>query len=207
MCPLAIRAEDSALAKSSTNVYAQRLLLVYARNVTVPLTLLGLLEREPSHGYDLKREYDTYFGRGKPLPFGQVYATLRRLARDGKVAGGDAEPGAGPDRKRYAITELGATEFDAWLAQPIEPELHLQTVLFSKVVLALMLGRPAETYLDTQRAAHLQRMRELTEIKRTGGLMDGLLADHGLFHLEADLRWIDVTSARLNALAEMVRTQ
>jgi DNA-binding PadR family transcriptional regulator len=173
--------------------------------MTVPLTLLGLLEREPSHGYDLKRDYDAYFGRGKPLPSGQVYATLRRLARDGKVAGGDAEPGAGPDRKRYAITELGATEVDAWLAQPIEPEPHLQTTLFSKVVLALMLGRPAETYLDTQRAAHVQRMRELTAIKRTGGLMDALLADHGLFHLEADLRWIDVTSARLGALAEMVR--
>jgi len=78
-------------------------------------------------------------------------------------------------------------------------------VLFSKVVLALMLGRPAETYLDAQRTAHLQRMRELTELKRTRGLMDALLADHGLFHLEADLRWIDVTSARLNALAEMVR--
>jgi hypothetical protein len=68
-----------------------------------------------------------------------------------------------------------------------------------------MLGRPAEAYLDAQRAAHLQRMRELTKIKRTGGLMDALLADHGLFHLEADLRWIDVTSARLGALAEMVR--
>ena len=54
-----------------------------------------------------------------------------------------------------------------------------------------MLGRPAEEYLDTQRAAHLRRMRELTEIKRTGGLVDALLADHGLFHLEADLRWID----------------
>ncbi len=172
--------------------------------MTVPLTLLGLLEREPSHGYDLKRDYDTYFGRGKPLPFGQVYATLGRLARDGKVRGGDAEPGAGPDRKRYAITDLGASELDAWLVQPIEPEPHLQTVLFSKVVLALMLGRPAETYLDTQRAAHIQRMRELTEIKRTGALMDTLLADHGLFHLEADLRWIDVTSARLSALAEMV---
>jgi DNA-binding PadR family transcriptional regulator len=173
--------------------------------VNVPLALLGLLEREPSHGYDLKRDYDTYFGRGRPLPFGQVYATLGRLARDGKVIGGDAEPGAGPDRKRYAITPLGAREFDAWLIQPIEPEPHLQTVLFSKVVLALMLGRPAESYLDAQRAAHLQRMRELTELKRTGGLMDALLADHGLFHLEADLRWIDVTSARLNALAEMVR--
>ncbi len=174
--------------------------------MSVPLTLLGLLQREPSHGYDLKRDYDEYFGRGKPLPFGQVYATLGRLARDGKVSGGDAEPGAGPDRKRYAITELGAREVDTWLAEPIEPEPHQQTLLFSKVVLALMLDRPAEDYLDAQRAKHMQRMRQLTEVKRSGGLLDALLADHSLFHLEADLRWIDVTAARLSALAEMVRT-
>jgi len=171
----------------------------------VPVTLLGLLEREPSHGYDLKREYDTYFGRGKPLPFGQVYATLARLARDGKAVAGDSEPGAGPDRKRYAITDLGAAEVESWLAEPVEPEPHLQTVLFAKVVLALMLGRPAEHYLDAQRAAHLQRMRELTDLKQSKGVVDMLLADHGLFHLEADLRWIDMTAARLSTLADAVR--
>jgi DNA-binding PadR family transcriptional regulator len=173
--------------------------------MSVPLTLLGLLEREPSHGYDLKRDYDTFFGRGRPLPFGQVYATLARLARDGKVVT-DVEPGAGPDRKRYVITDLGVTEVETWLTEPVEAEPHLQTVLFSKVVLALMLGRPADRYLDTQRAAHLQRMRELTEIKQSGGLVDKMLADHGLFHLEADLRWIDATAARLDALAKEVRS-
>jgi DNA-binding PadR family transcriptional regulator len=175
-------------------------------DMSVPLTLLGLLEREPSHGYDLKRDYDAYFGRGKPLSFGQVYATLGRLARDGKVAVGELEPGDGPDRKRYVITDAGVTEFETWLAEPVSAEPHLQTVLFAKVVLALMLGRPAESYLDAQRGAHLQRMRELTELKQAGELVDGLLADHGLFHLEADLRWIDLTAARLDALAEQVRS-
>lgn len=174
--------------------------------MTVPLALLGLLEREPSHGYDLKRDYDTYFGRGKPLPYGQVYSTLSRLARDGKVVVGEAEPGAGPDRKRYVITELGATEVETWLTEPVAPEPHLQTVLFTKVVMALLLGRDAEGYLDAQRAQHLRRMRELTELKRTGPLVDALLADHGLFHLEADLRWIDLTVARLDALAKEVRS-
>jgi DNA-binding PadR family transcriptional regulator len=173
--------------------------------MSVPLTLLGLLEREPSHGYDLKRDYDTYFSRGKPLPFGQVYATLARLARDGKVAISGVAPGEGPDRKRYIITDLGVSEVDGWLTRPVEPEPHLQTVLFAKVVLALMLGRPAERYLDTQRHAHLQRMRELTEVKRSGSVVDSLLADHALFHLDADLRWIDLTAARLEALATAVR--
>jgi DNA-binding PadR family transcriptional regulator len=175
--------------------------------VSVPLTLLGLLEREPSHGYDLKRDYDAFFGRGKQLPFGQVYATLGRLARDGKATAGDAEPGEGPDRKRYAITDAGRREVDAWLAEPVEPEPHLQTVLFAKVTLSLMLGRPASAYLDTQRAAHIRRMQELTELKRTGPLVDVLLADHALYHLEADLRWIDLTSARLADLAKAVTNQ
>jgi DNA-binding PadR family transcriptional regulator len=173
--------------------------------MSVPLTLLGLLEREPSHGYDLKRDYDAYFGRGKPLPYGQVYATLSRLARDGMAIAGASEPGEGPDRKRYVITEAGAEEVEHWLSEPAAAEPHLQTVLFAKVVLSLMLGRPAGHFLDSQRAAHLKRMRELTELKQQGDLVDTLLADHGLYHLEADLRWIDHTAARLDMLAREVR--
>jgi len=173
--------------------------------MSVPLTLLGLLQREPSHGYELKRDYDAYFGRERPLPFGQVYATLARLTRDGKVVPGATEAGQGPDRKRYVITDLGKRDVESWLAEPVGAEPNLQTILFVKVVLALMLERSAAHYLDVQRTAHLQRMRELTELKRTGGLVDTLLADHALFHLEADLRWIDITEARLPALAEVVR--
>jgi len=172
--------------------------------MSVPVTLLGLLDRQPSHGYELKREYDTYFGRAKPLPFGQVYATLSRLVRDKKAELGEVEPGEGPERKRYSITGAGKAEVEAWLDEPVEPEPHLHTVLFAKVVLALMLGRPPERYLDAQRAAHLQRMRELNELRRKGDVVDALLADHAMFHLEADLRWVELAQARLGALAEMV---
>jgi DNA-binding PadR family transcriptional regulator len=172
--------------------------------MSVPVTLLGLLERQPSHGYDLKREYDAYFGRNKPLPFGQVYATLSRLVRDNKVEPGEVEAGDGPDRKRYSITESGRAEVEAWLDRPVDAEPYMQSVLFTKVVLALMLGRPASHYLDAQKAAHLQRMRELGEVRRKGSVVDALLADHAMFHLEADIRWMDLTEARLSSLAEAV---
>jgi DNA-binding PadR family transcriptional regulator len=172
--------------------------------MSVPLTLLGLLEREPSHGYDLKRDYDAYFGRGKPLRYSQVYATLARLARDGKAIPGPAEQGAGPERRRYAITESGIADVERWLSEPVQPEPDLNSELFAKVVLALMLDRPAGRYLDLQRAAHLRRMRELTELKQHGEPLDVLLADHGLYRLEADLRWIDHTAARLDVLARAV---
>ena len=124
--------------------------------------LLGLLEPEPSHGYDLKRDYDSYFGQGRPLRYSQVYATLSRLARDGKAVAGPAEQGAGPERRRYAITKAGTEEVHAWLSEPAPPEPDLQSELFAKVVIALLLGQSACQYLDAQRAAHLQRMRELT---------------------------------------------
>jgi DNA-binding PadR family transcriptional regulator len=172
--------------------------------MSVPLTLLGLLERGPSHGYDLKRDYDAYFGRGKPLRYSQVYATLSRLARDGKAIAGPVEQEAGPERRRYVITEEGVADVERWLAEPVPPEPDLQSDLFAKVVLALMLGRKAGGYLDAQRAAHLKRMRELTELKRNGELLDVMLADHAIYRLEADLRWIDHTAARLDLLARTV---
>jgi DNA-binding PadR family transcriptional regulator len=173
--------------------------------MSVPLTLLGLLEREPSHGYDLKRDYDMYFGRGKPLRYSQVYATLSRLARDGKAIAGPVEQGAGPERRRYVITDSGISDVERWLTEPAPPEPDLQSELFAKVVLALLLDRPADRYLDLQRAAHLQRMRELTELKRDGEPLNVLLADHSIYRLEADLRWIDHTAARLDLLARAVR--
>lgn len=168
-------------------------------------TLLGLLEPAPSHGYELKRRYDQRFGQDKPLPFGQVYATLGRFERDGRAVVVGTESGDGPERKRYSITDEGIAELEAWLAEPEPPEPHLQTVLFAKVVLALQSGRDANRYLDKQRATHLARMRELTELRRTSPLPHALLADHALFHLEADLRWLELTAARLTELAREVR--
>lgn len=171
----------------------------------VPQTLLGLIEPEPSHGYQLKREYDSLFGQDRPLPFGQMYQTLGRLQRDGHVLVEGPVPGGGPDRKCYAITDSGVTYLERWLSAPEAPQPHLQPTLYAKVVIALLSGRSAVAYLDAQRAAHLARMQELTAMRRRGPLSQTLLADYGLFHLEADLRWIDVTAARLDQLAGEVK--
>jgi len=65
---------------------------------------------------------------------------------------------------------------------------------------ALMSGRPAAEYLDLQRDLHLARMRELTTARRTAPPRDALLMDYQLFHIEADLRWIDHAAGRLDTL-------
>ena len=172
--------------------------------MSVGQTFLGLLEEQPRHGYDLKRIYDERFGRGRPLQYGQVYSTLARLLKRGFVAVDGVEPGGGPERKRYAITEAGVADIDRWLAEPEAPEPYLQSTLYAKVALALLTGRSAQGILDTQRAEHLRAMRELTRRKGSGDIADQLVCDHALFHLEADLRWLELTAARLDQLAEEV---
>ncbi|WP_274561721.1 PadR family transcriptional regulator [Streptomyces spiramyceticus] len=168
-------------------------------------TLLGLLESGPRHGYDLKRTFDDKFGHDRPLHYGQVYSTMSRLLKNGLVEVDAIEPGSGPERKRYAITDAGITDVEQWLAQPEKPEPYLQSTLYTKVVLALLTGRDATHLIDTQRTEHMRMMRALTTRKRRGNLADQLICDHALFHLEADVRWLEVAAARLDKLATEVR--
>ena len=164
------------------------------------LTLLGLLSAGPGHGYDLKRSWDHWFAASKPLAYGQVYATLARLVRDGLITQIETEPGAGPERKRYEVTDAGRQSVEQWLLTPVTPAGDVQADIFAKTVIALMLDDDAGRLLDLQRAEHMARMRELTRLKQDGDLRTVLLADHALFHIEADLRWMETTAARLGEL-------
>ncbi|MEJ7650051.1 MAG: PadR family transcriptional regulator [Nakamurella sp.] len=174
--------------------------------MSVPRTLLGLLQAQnSSHGYDLKRAHDELFRSERPLAYGQVYATLARLLKNGMVSIDGAESGDGPDRKLYSITDAGVTDLDSWLSSPEQPTEYLHNTLYTKVVLALMADRSAADILDAQRAEHLTAMREFNRRKASGDLADQLICDHALYHLEADLRWMDVTAARLAELAAQVK--
>ena len=167
-------------------------------------TLLGFLGEAPNYGYELKKLYDTLFGQDKPILSGQIYSTLSRLKRDGKVTE-IAAPNSethGPERIKYAITKEGEAELVRWLNTPEAPSPQLQATLYVKTVLALMREGAAAPFLDNQRHAHIERMRELTKRRRSSSISEKLLIDHALFHIEADLRWIELTSSRLTQLKE-----
>ena len=174
--------------------------------MSLPRTLLGLLDPRPAHGYDLKRSYDSLFGADKQLAYGQVYAALARMLSNGLIEVAGVEAGDGPDRKRYAIADAGVTELQTWLGTPEPPASYLQSTLYTKVVLALLTTGDAHDLLDRQRSAHLDEMRTLTRRKQGGDFATQLICDHALMHLEADLRWLEITAARMDGLkAEVVR--
>ena len=170
--------------------------------MSVSHVLLGLLEPGPRHGFGLKAAYDARFGRARSLGFGQVYATLARFERDGLAELVGVESGEGPERRVYAVTPSGVEELESWLGRPEQPTAYAQGVLFTKVVLALMSGRPAEQILDAQRAVHLERMREVRRAVEEGDLLGRLAADYEVGHLDADLRWIELAERRLDALRD-----
>lgn len=165
--------------------------------MTAQYALLGLLESGPRHGYELKRAYDTWFNDVRPIRYSQVYATLARCERDGLVRLAGEEPGRGPDRKRYAITDDGAATLDQWLRQPEAPQPPTQGALFLKIVLSMLSQRPTRDLVEAQRHRHLDRMRELIDAKAEATEPETSVLDYLLFHIEADLRWLDHTAERL----------
>jgi DNA-binding PadR family transcriptional regulator len=172
-------------------------------NMNAQYALLGILNQSPNYGYELKKIYDKLFGTDKAILVGQVYSTLSRLKRDQKIeeVAGDEESG-GPERLRYAITFTGEQTLRAWLEMPEDPSPQLQATLYMKTVLGIMENGDAAPYLDNQRRAHIQRMRSLTRQRRDAPLATKLLIDHAIFHIEADLRWIELVSSRLTQLKE-----
>jgi DNA-binding PadR family transcriptional regulator len=167
--------------------------------------LLGLLEGRPAHGYELWRSFDERLSGGRPLRSGQVYSTLGRLERDGRVDEVGGEQGPGPERRLYAITDAGIAELERWLSAPEAPESYLQSVLYAKVVVALSSDRSAQAVLDAQRDRHVAAMSALTRGKERAGLAGVVRADFALMHLDADVRWIDLTLARMERLGKELR--
>jgi DNA-binding PadR family transcriptional regulator len=176
--------------------------------MSTPYVLLGLLAAGPRHGYDLKRAHDERLPQGKPLAFGQVYSTLGRLERDGYVEQSGQDREGGPDRTAYAITDRGRAHLDEWLAAVEPPAPYVTSPLFSKVVVSLVAAdaERARSYLIDQRAAHMDRLRELTAAKAEpgAGVGDVVAADYAIAHLDADLRWLQTTLQRVADLHEEV---
>ncbi|MGW2939380.1 PadR family transcriptional regulator [Streptomyces sp. NPDC001156] len=168
--------------------------------------LLGLLATGPRHGYDLKRRHDERFPQARPLAYGQVYMTLQRLVRDGLAEIEETGSDGGPERTVYRCTDAGARELADWAASVTPPAPFVANEIFAKVVVAILSAGDPAAYLLAQRAAHMQRMRELTAVKSAQGadLATVLSADYALTHLDADLRWMTTTAGRLATLTAEV---
>ena len=106
--------------------------------MAVEYALLGLLRREPRHGYDLAREFapDTPLGEVVHLEMSMLYALLKKLERDGHVRSAMQMQGSRPPRKIFELTESGHRALDDWLAEPVERTRDLRLEFLLKLYIA-----------------------------------------------------------------------
>jgi DNA-binding PadR family transcriptional regulator len=72
------------------------------------LAALGLLQREPLHGYRLKQQLELFMSSCVSVNYGTIYPLLKRLEDRGAIAVlSDAEDESGSPRKIYHITPEG----------------------------------------------------------------------------------------------------
>ena len=177
--------------------------------MSVPHAMLALLSDGPKYGLRLQHEFEARTGEVWPLNVGQVYTTLQRLERDGLVETDDGE--GDRSQKRYRITPTGSRELTDWLRTPPGLVPPPRDELVIKVLVALQVpGIDVQSILQTHRRHAIEVMQRYTQIKAAAAGDDiplALVADAQLFRLEAIVRWLDATDARLKQLPSRAPVQ
>ncbi|MCK9293946.1 MAG: PadR family transcriptional regulator [Desulfobulbaceae bacterium] len=176
--------------------------------MSIRYAILGILAERDLHGYDLKSSFDEKVGDFWSLNYGQIYSTLDRLEKDGLVTHDREAQEKRPDRKIFRITPEGRQELAQWLATPVTRIRALRDEFFIKLVFMVKSDpAPVLALIDKQKTLHLKQMNRLTQRKLAlkkqaagnGSLTSELLIDAGLFHTEADIRWLTLCEAKIRA--------
>lgn len=163
--------------------------------------LLALLDRAPTHGYQLRAALEESVGSLWTVNVGQVYSTLQRLERDELVVPDGDEPDES-GRLPYALTAAGREDVVAWLRAPQPRTDDVRDELVLKVLLARRTGLvdPLEV-IDAQRTATMQALQGFTQ--RRAALADTDLErlvslDRLALRARAELDWLDLVEERLD---------
>jgi DNA-binding PadR family transcriptional regulator len=116
--------------------------------------ILGMVNREPRSGYEIKAAVDNSTRFFWAASYGQIYPELKRLSEAGMVEGVEAPRG---ERRRtvYTITRAGRAELREWLRKPPETaEMREEGLL--KLFFAGAL--PPEQAVEILRAMREQRL-------------------------------------------------
>ncbi len=177
--------------------------------MSVRFAILGLLAQKPRHGYELRAAFEAVVGGDanwevKPA---QIYTTLERLEETGLVSRlSDLGEGEEPSRRIYTITASGQAALDEWFSTGVSPG-HQRDEFFVKLMIGLSSGAadPARL-IQTQRAHLFQALHNITSLRdgydKKHALAQILLLDKAIMHLEADLRWLDITEMRLEEVRD-----
>jgi DNA-binding PadR family transcriptional regulator len=166
--------------------------------VALQHAVLALLTDGPSHGYQLRANFERAVGpQWGGLNIGHTYQLLDRLSRDGLVRSQRQPQPVKPDRLVYELTAAGQAELQRWLAEPAERARGHRDDLFLKLLAASHLPDPDAVgdVLRQQRTYLLRQLHALAQARRCDDDRDplnDLVAASAELHLRADLALLDL---------------
>lgn len=174
--------------------------------MSVRHAVLGLLAGRPRHGYELRAAFEAVVGgeQNWDVKPAQIYTTLLRMEKLGLVAEQSVEQDGGPEKRVYALTPAGHAALREWFATCVAPE-HQRDEFFIKLMLGLATGAADPGDLIAAQRGHLYRELHALTVQRSrinpgAEMAKLLLLDKAAMHLEADLRWLDITESRLDEI-------
>lgn len=137
--------------------------------------ILGMLALGTETGYDIKQLVDNSTRFFWAASYGQIYPELRRLERQGLVAG-RSRPSGARARTVYHLTDAGRDALDAWLGSTREPVWELRDEGMLKLFFSDA-ARPEQqlTIVRTMRDRQARKLAELREIE--GRVTEGRVTD------------------------------
>ncbi len=84
--------------------------------------ILGILNRNPCTGYDIKKWTETKTNLFWTISYGQIYPTLKSLQADHLVASEEVTNDKGPNSTLYKITATGKDTLLEWYQTPLGEE-------------------------------------------------------------------------------------
>lgn len=162
--------------------------------LTLELTLLGVLERTPLHGYALCRAIADLDGFGLVWKVKQsaLYALLDKLEARGLVRGAEVPGEAHPDRREFRVTHAGREALHQWMDTPVENIRSMRQDFFARLYFARQAGRDrALDLVRRQREACQEWERNLLARVGQGGPFNDVVLAHRLQIVRATLAWLD----------------
>jgi DNA-binding PadR family transcriptional regulator len=165
-------------------------------SLTPDHVLLGLLAAEARHGYQLLDVFrdPAQLGAVWNLSTSQLYAVLKRLERDGLIAGERLESEVAPARVEFALTAAGHDALAAWLhdSTPSGSIRRVRVEFLSRLFIARLLNTPTAPIVARQKRACMDALAAHQRERDLAAPGIGLLAtDLVIAQLEAVLTWID----------------
>jgi DNA-binding PadR family transcriptional regulator len=168
--------------------------------------LLGLLHDEPRSGYALRKLFaSTAMGTFSDSP-GSIYPALRRLAREGLVAGAIENARSLRPRQVYRLTPAGLAALQRWLTEPVVRDrvaADLSTLMLRFVFMPQTIGVTATmaflVEFERELAAYVAALREMHRTAQGMPVAGRLGIRAGIESLAAHVRWARLARRTLGA--------